>query len=318
MKSALIGHSGFVGSNLKRQFNFTCHYNSKNVEEIRNQSFDLVVCAGIPSEMWLANQNPEKDMALINKLLNTVTTVDAAHFVLISTIAVYRHPVNGFDEDSTEFEETLAYGRNRREAEKFITDRFKSSTIIRLPALFGLNLKKNFIYDLVNQEPAFLTAKALEDILNRINADERNFLTQYYSFNDAKSMFAFNKNLANERNERERIIRVLKNAKFTSLKFTHSESKFQFYSLAHLQRDIDIALKQNIPVLNLCSPPMKAAELAKALDDIDFSNDNGKPPFKYDMRTRYGRYWGKAAPYQYQKDEVLAELRRFIEQHQKG
>ena len=318
MKTALIGHSGFVGSNLKRQFNFTHFYNSKNIEEIRNQSFDRVVCAGIPSEMWLANQNPEKDMALIKTLLNTVATVGTAQFVLISSIAVYRHPVIGADEDSTEFEEALAYGRNRREAERIIADTFKTLSIIRLPALFGHHLKKNFIYDLMNQEPAFLTEKALEDILIRLAGDEQSLLMQHYEFNDEKKMFAFNRKLAIEKNARQRLLDVLKRAGFTSLNFTHSESMYQFYALKHLQRDIEIALKHDIAVLNLCSPPIKASEIAKTLCNIDFSNDNGKPPLKYDMRTRYAAYWGKKAPYQYSNDEVLVELRHFFERHQNG
>jgi hypothetical protein len=318
MKTALIGYSGFVGKNLLGQFHFSHVYNSKNIEEIRNQAFDRVVCAGIPSEMWLANQNPEKDMAAIQTLLNAVATIDTPEFVLISSIAVYRHPVEGYDEGSMAFEEKLAYGRNRREAEKMIADRFKTPTIIRLPALFGDHLKKNFIYDLMNQEPAFLTEAALEDIFTRLNGDERNLLQHYYDFNEKKNMFAFNRELAVERNARQRILDVMKSAGFTSLKFTHSESKFQFYPLTHLQRDIEIALEHDIDVLNLCSPPVKAAEIAGKFYEIDFSNDNGKPPLQYDMRTRYAGYWGKDAPYQYSKHDVLSELKRFFDRHRNG
>jgi hypothetical protein len=50
--SALIGHTGFVGSNLADQCNYSDCFNSKNISEMRGRSFDLVVCAGIQAKKW--------------------------------------------------------------------------------------------------------------------------------------------------------------------------------------------------------------------------------------------------------------------------
>ena len=61
MRAALIGHSGFVGSNLARQTRFDSTYNSSNIESIAGQEFDLLVCAGVRAEKWIANANPDAD-----------------------------------------------------------------------------------------------------------------------------------------------------------------------------------------------------------------------------------------------------------------
>lgn len=45
--NALIGHTGFVGSNLREQHEFDVFFNSRNIEEIKGGEFDLLVCAGV-------------------------------------------------------------------------------------------------------------------------------------------------------------------------------------------------------------------------------------------------------------------------------
>ncbi len=45
MRTALIGHTGFVGSNLLAEHPFDELYRSTNIETIAGERFDLVVCA---------------------------------------------------------------------------------------------------------------------------------------------------------------------------------------------------------------------------------------------------------------------------------
>ena len=47
MSRALIGHTGFVGSNLLNQQSFDDCFNSKNINEIEHKSFEQVICAGV-------------------------------------------------------------------------------------------------------------------------------------------------------------------------------------------------------------------------------------------------------------------------------
>src|SRR4051812_29144381 len=65
----LIGHTGFVGSNLARQARFDATYNSANIDSIAGQEFDLLVIAGVRAEKWIANANPDQDRAGIERLL---------------------------------------------------------------------------------------------------------------------------------------------------------------------------------------------------------------------------------------------------------
>jgi len=150
LRSALIGHTGFVGSNLLKETRFDDTYNSSNVEEIEGRHYRLIVCAGAPGAKWKANRNPERDLESLDRLMKSLGRASADHVVLISTVDVYPVPVD-VDEDSLIDEGGGSpYGRHRLLLERFVQDRF-SSTVVRLPGLFGAGLKKNVIYDFLNR-----------------------------------------------------------------------------------------------------------------------------------------------------------------------
>ena len=65
VNNALIGYSGFVGSNILRKTSFNKLYNSKNIDEIQNIEFDTVVCAGAYGIKWKANKHPVEDLKSI-------------------------------------------------------------------------------------------------------------------------------------------------------------------------------------------------------------------------------------------------------------
>jgi nucleoside-diphosphate-sugar epimerase len=147
--SALIGHTGFVGSNLLRQHTFDACFNSKNIEQIAGRGFDLVVCCGARAEKWKANAEPHRDLENIQRLTRALEQVNARKVVLISTVDVFLDPV-GVDEESPTLTAGLgAYGRNRRRLEQIVAGRF-DSLIVRLVGLYGPGLKKNVIYDFLH------------------------------------------------------------------------------------------------------------------------------------------------------------------------
>ncbi len=160
MKSALIGYTGFVGGNLKTQHKFTGLYNSQNIEDIKGRSYDLIVSAGTTALRWKANQEPEEDWKGIKKLLDSLKKVKAKHFILISTVDVYPNKV-GVNEDTkiklSDLKE--AYGNHRYKMELFVKKNFPKVTIIRCPQLYGKGLKKNFIFDLINDNALDFTHK---------------------------------------------------------------------------------------------------------------------------------------------------------------
>lgn len=151
MRRALVGHTGFVGSNLAAHGDYASLFNSANIQEMAGQSFDEVTCAGISAVKWLANKEPEQDWAGIQGLLDVLGTVRARRFVLISTIDVYPRPDQPLDESAElEHRPNHPYGQHRLAVERWVETRFAEHAIVRLPALFGPNLKKNALFDLIH------------------------------------------------------------------------------------------------------------------------------------------------------------------------
>ena len=153
----IVGYSGFVGMNLLQFYKFDKFYNSKNFEKVINQHFDVLYFCGIPAVKWYANKYPEHDFNTIENIKNILKTITCDKFILVSTIDVYDITDTSeidniiLNEDyKCNFENNHTYGKNRFLFEKFILDTFKNCHIIRLPALFGKGLKKNIIYDLIN------------------------------------------------------------------------------------------------------------------------------------------------------------------------
>ena len=175
MRTALIGYTGFVGSNLCEQGTWTNLYNSKNIGEMRGEFFDQVVCAGVSAVKWWANKNPEEDWKNIGSLLNVLRTVRAGKFVLISTIDVYPNPVQVDERSDCESTTNHAYGTHRLKLEKELGELFSDLHVMRLPGLFGRGLKKNVIYDFLNS-----------NCLDAINPES--VIQYYYLDNFSKDM----------------------------------------------------------------------------------------------------------------------------------
>ena len=150
MKNALIGFSGFVGSSLLKQTEFEHLYRSINIADIENNTFDAVVCAGAPAQKWLANKDPKSDRQKIDGLIAHLKTIKCKTFILISTVDVFKNPI-GVDESTVVEEADLhPYGLHRRQLEQFVEQYFPHHLIVRLPGLVGPGLRKNVIFDFLN------------------------------------------------------------------------------------------------------------------------------------------------------------------------
>ena len=150
MTTALIGYSGFVGETLMRQSEFDDLYRSTNINEIEHKEYDFVICAGAPAKKWIANKNPDTDRNTINRLVSHLKTIKCKQFVLISTVDVFSDP-NLVNEQSIPDKSGLhPYGLNRLMLEEFVQDQFVNHLVVRLPGLVGPGLKKNIIFDFLN------------------------------------------------------------------------------------------------------------------------------------------------------------------------
>ena len=147
---ALIGATGYVGQTLLRQRAFERQFNSKTIADIRGGGFGLMVCAGAPAQKWIADGNPEADRANLQALGEHLAAARAERVILISTVDVFPDSRDR-DEDSAIDEDRLTpYGANRLWLERFVADRFEGTLIVRLPGLVGPGLRKNAVFDFLN------------------------------------------------------------------------------------------------------------------------------------------------------------------------
>lgn len=148
--NCLIGYTGFVGGNLASQRNYDVLINSKNFHSMERMTYDSVVCAGVPAVKWKANKEPEADLAHINELVDVLKTVKVGRFILISTIDVYSVNKDVDEDFDCHNPAHHAYGRHRLYFEDFCREQFDNLLVVRLPGLFGNGIKKNVIFDLLN------------------------------------------------------------------------------------------------------------------------------------------------------------------------
>ncbi len=146
----LIGSTGFVGSHLAREREFTVKVHRSDVGSIAGSSTNLLVCAGLPAQKWQANRSPSADWANMAGLAQILASVRADRAVLISTIDVYQPAVDVDEDDAPRLEGPGAYGAHRAWFEAFFRSQFPHSLVVRLPGLFASDVRKNLVHDLIH------------------------------------------------------------------------------------------------------------------------------------------------------------------------
>lgn len=169
MTDLLVGSTGFVGKNILRKHMFSKNVHSSNIKDAYDMKPDLCVYAGIPSAMYLANENSVADLKRMKAARKSIRKIAPKKIVLISTIAVYSD-FDGCDERSAINKNKLKpYGKNRYLLEQWVREDFPEVHIARLPALYGKGLKKNFLYDLHHIVPKLLTEDKYVEIASDNN-----------------------------------------------------------------------------------------------------------------------------------------------------
>lgn len=147
MKSILIGATGFVGGVLQRYIDFDALASSKNISDFAGEQFDFAIVAAGDARKWYANQNPERDAGHIDRLIEDIKPIQVRHLLQFSTVDVYA--TSGDESSLTGAEAKHAYGANRLRLENGLRDLYENTQIVRLPGLFGPGLKKNLIFDTI-------------------------------------------------------------------------------------------------------------------------------------------------------------------------
>lgn len=303
MKIALVGYTGFVGSNIYAAAGneITAVYNSKNIEEAFGTNPDLLIYAGLRAEKYLANNAPEKDMDLIRQAEDNITKINPKRLVLISTIDVFKVP-KGVDENSPiDIENLHPYGYNRYQLELWVREKYPDALIIRLPGLFGRNIKKNFIYDFINVIPFMLKEEKFKEL-----AEKDSDLEKYYQLQDN----GFYKVQVTD-SDREFLKEKFRRLDFSALNFTDSRSVYQFYNLGRLWSDIKLALEAGILLWHPATEPVSAGELYKYLTGKTFVNELSGVPADYDYKTIHAEIFGGVDGYICTKEKMMDEIKTF-------
>ena len=310
-RTALIGHTGFVGSTLARQGVFDDYFNSKSIHEIGARRFDVVVCAAAPGSMFEANKFPERDRVRVDALIDQLSRVRAERFILISSIAVLADFANGGDERTATFQMEMAYGRHRRALETFAEEHFQSSLVVRLPALFGRGLRKNLIFDLLNPVPSMLTRSRLDALAAALDADLKNWLRDLYSYDAATEMLKLDRKTLNADPRRDVLNEAVRELGFSATQFHNSQSTYQFYDMSCLWPDICTALGGGLSCIHLVAEPLKVEHIYSRLIGCKMP-DTGADLHHEDMRTRHASLWGVAGPYLVDNETTLDRLAAFF------
>ena len=300
---ALVGYTGFVGSNIYAAGDFEAVYNSKNISEAYGTSPDLLVYSGLRAEKFLANNAPEKDMELIIEAENNISRIAPKKLVLISTVDVFKNPVDVDENSEIDTEGLHAYGLDRYRLEQWVRENYKDALIIRLPGLFGKNLKKNFIFDMINIIPSMLKAEKYREL-----SEADSLIAESYVSCDN----GFYKLQVNDK-DRSELKKHFLDAGFSALNFTDSRSSFQFYPLTRLWKDIQTAIKNDIRLWHPATEPVSAEELYYAVMGGKFSNIVSQSPAKYDYKTVYSELFGGKDGYIESKESIIRQIKDFYD-----
>lgn len=294
--NSIVGYTGFVGSNIYENGEFDCAYNSKNIDKAFGTNPDLLVYAGLRAEKYLANCNPTADMAQIQQAESNIAKIHPKKLVLISTIDVFKTPVNVDENSPVDLDGLQAYGLNRYSLECWVRENYPDALIVRLPGLFGKNIKKNFIYDFIHVIPYMLKPEKCDELGVKAYYD-----LQPTGFYRVKSDVP-----------KEDLKSVFIASGFTAMNFTDSRSVYQFYPLKRLWSDIQTALKNGILLQHMATEPVSVSELHMFLTGNRFVNELQGCPAFYDYHTVNVSSYGGNGFYLLSKYDVMSSIKEFV------
>lgn len=299
----LVGSTGFVGGNLLAKHTFAAECHSSDITAQYGTRPDLCVYAGVPAAMFLANADPEADLAVMRAARENIRQIAPKRLVLISSIAVLADSRGVYEDSPAQDTGALpAYGKNRLQLERWVREDFPDALIVRLPALYGAGIRKNFLFDLHTITPAMLRPEKYSELAAKSPLVKSAYTLAdngFYKLSgtaDPAALRAFF--AAND---------------FNALAFTDARSRYQFYNLGRLWSDMEAARAADVKLLHLCTPPVSAAEVYAAVTGkTNWHNELPKPPFDYDLRSRHAALLGGSGDYLCTKQQELDDITRFM------
>ena len=160
----------------------------------------------------------------------------------------------------------------------------------------------NFLYDLHTVTPAMLKTEKYAELA------EKSELVRTGYTDKGNGFYALN-----GRAEPAALRAWFAQNDFNALCFTDSRSRYQYYDLRRLAKDIDTALEAGLNILNLATPPVSADEVYEAVTGkTGWRNETAAQPFDYDMRSLHAALLGGENGYLTTKEQELLEITAFM------
>jgi nucleoside-diphosphate-sugar epimerase len=95
----------------------------------------------------------------------------------------------------------------------------------------------------------------------------------------------------------------------------HHAGTYQYYNLGNIWKDINVALDNNLPLINLATEPVRTDELAAhcfGRENFDQEPEGVKPAY-WDMHSKHAELYDGTVPYLYSKQQVLDDIKAFVD-----
>lgn len=179
---AIIGADGMLGSDLVhylgKRFSIT-PITKESYNTYLNKSFNVIINANGNSKRFWANKNVLEDFRLSTEsVYSSLFDFQYKRYIYISSSDVYENHTNTDSTKETEqvnSNELSCYGFHKYLSELIIMKYAMNYIILRSSLILGRNLKKGPIYDIVHDQPLFIsreskiqmiTTLAISDIIN--------------------------------------------------------------------------------------------------------------------------------------------------------
>ena len=152
MKYFVLGGDGLLGSaiirELLKQKKRVINIKRSNYNKFINKKCDIFIYANGNSNKYFATQNPFVDFELsVMTVIKSINDFKFKKFIFFSSCDIY--------EDSLITKSNNFYGKNKYIAENIVKLYCKKWLILRLGPLIGKNLKKNAIFNLLNNKKVY-------------------------------------------------------------------------------------------------------------------------------------------------------------------
>lgn len=301
-QAVLVGDTGFVGSNLCESHAFASAVHSVNVNEMYGLHPEILVYAGVTGTKWYANRHPKEDRKIMLAACGNIKRISPKKLVLISTVDVYDAIRNVDEHFGTDKEKLHVYGRHRAELEDWVRENTADFHIVRLPAIYGKNLKKNFLYDLIHLVPKVLPSGLMREVQK--------------SMPDVGAFYETDRNMDYVRKELNKeqyaaLRRVFEKSSVNALDFTNCESEFQFYNLKYLWGHLEKIIEYGIEEINLVTEPVSAGEIYRNVYGGAYGKKSA-PSIRYDIRTLYAGMLEGRKDYLFDREFVINDVTEFV------